>query len=168
MGPIETGFGLAVAAVFVLSLWVEHASRRNSDLAMAATMVLILWVLSNVLTDNLGTVEALKWFPALDAGGTLVSVWLCRRRMELWRIVLALIYASMCVLHVVYRLGGEHDAQTRYGYILALNLGTALTLLAVAFPGGRYVVDAARRALSRRRGLRGLARAPTHRSGRQK
>lgn len=167
MGVVAIGFGLAVAAVFVLSLWVEHASRRNSDLAMAATLLLALWVLSNVLTDNLGTLEATKWFPALDASGTLVSVWLCRRRMELWRVMLALTYASMCVLHVVYRVGGEHTDAARYGYILALNFGTAFTLLTVAFPGGRYVAQAAGRALSRRRGLRGVARPSTHRSGRK-
>ncbi len=168
MGVTATWFGIATFPVFMLSLWVEHKSRRSSDLAMAATLITALWVTSNVLTDNLGTEAALKLFPVLDAGATLISAWLCTRRMELWRVVLALLYASMCVLHVVYRVGGESAHETRYGLIVALNLGTALTLLAVAFPGGRYVAEASRRALSRRRGLRRVARAPSSRTAHRK
>jgi hypothetical protein len=166
VGVVATSFGLACVAVLTLTLCVEHRARASSDATMAATLLIAMWSVSNALVTRLGTEAALVWFPILDASGAVIGAWLSRRKPEAWRIVLTLAYVSMCALDVFHAYGGISTPGELYGVVVALNLGTVITLLAVAFPGGRYVAQAARRFLSRRRSGGGVVRAADRYRGR--
>ena len=132
--PITVGYGIACAAVMVLTL---ATLRRHQDHAAVwlGALMLALWGLSKVSIVIAGYWPTASIGPLVNAVAVVLCMLTWVRRPAMWKLTLALLLEAKAAVHAYFWTLHLPAYEQVYGYALALNVIFALQLLCVATPG---------------------------------
>lgn len=142
-------FAVATAGVLGISAYVAHKDmRRFGDVLGASVLLSILLGISVFCRVEAppGGMGNMIWLSVADLIALMIAAYWFVTRPESWKFVFAFTFMAQLCAHAGFWRGWFAGHDTRYAYILCLNMLALLQLVAVGWPGAAYVA----------RGIRGL------------
>lgn len=139
---IFLGFFVATAIVLAVSAYCSWRDfHRFGDVLGAAQLLMVILGLSIICRGYAppGGVGNMIWLSLIDLGGLMMSAYWFVTRRATWGFVLCFTFIAQLCAHAGFWRGWFLGNDTRYAYILCLNLLAVVQLVAVGWPGVRHV-----------------------------
>ncbi|WP_454760572.1 hypothetical protein [Caulobacter segnis] len=150
-------FAVATAVVMGVSAVAALREMRVYGDALAASVLLSVLLGVSVLCRieaPPGGMGNMIWLSLADLVALMITAYWFMTRPAPWKFVLSFTFIAQLCAHAGFWRGWFSGSDTRYAYILCLNLLAVVQLVAVGWPGASYVARGVRGRLSNAGGRR--------------
>lgn len=107
--------------VLTLGMLITAFRWGDADVRLAAMVLTVLWIASNISHAFVPS-PFNQYFPILDGAAGGLLVWLWRRDLVAWKVVLVVCFLADVAWHARYFTVGDRSRIAVYRYDLVLNL----------------------------------------------